>query len=157
MERRAYRIAKFGSWERSQDLDAQVAANGVKEGVAFAFDKMTRTPNTLDSHRLIWLAERFAVQDSVVEALFRGYFEEGLDLSDRATLVNIARDGGIPVADAERLLAGDEGQAEVYCEEDRYKSLGVNGVPTFFFNGTFAFSGAGAPEMLADGIRRAMG
>src|SRR5436305_9240 len=38
MDRRAYRTAKFGSWERSQVLDAQVAAVGAQEGLVFAFE-----------------------------------------------------------------------------------------------------------------------
>ena len=46
----------------------------------FAFDHIERTPNTLDAHRLVGLAERQGVQDAVVEALFRAYFTEGRDI-----------------------------------------------------------------------------
>ena len=56
IDRKEYRIQKFGSWERSLELDARVAAAGRGEGIVFNFDKMARTPNTLDSHRIIWLA-----------------------------------------------------------------------------------------------------
>src|SRR5271167_3449985 len=42
IERRAYRIAKFGSWEQSQTRDAQVAAAGAEEGISFAFGRMIR-------------------------------------------------------------------------------------------------------------------
>ena len=56
VDRRAYRSAKFGSWQHSQALDAQVAAAGRSEGLEFNHDKMERTPNTVDAHRLIWLA-----------------------------------------------------------------------------------------------------
>src|ERR1700687_5585008 len=66
IERRAYRIGKFGSWEQSQARDAQVAAAGAEEGITFAFERMTRTPNTLDAHRVIWLAGQRGVQDAVV-------------------------------------------------------------------------------------------
>ena len=37
MDRRAYRSAKFGSWERSLALDAQVTAAGNEEGIAFDY------------------------------------------------------------------------------------------------------------------------
>jgi 2-polyprenyl-6-methoxyphenol hydroxylase-like FAD-dependent oxidoreductase len=57
MDRKDYRTAKFGSWQRSLALDAQVEAVGATEGIAFAFDKIRRTPNTLDAHRLIRVAE----------------------------------------------------------------------------------------------------
>src|SRR5882757_5504707 len=56
ISRREYRIKKFGSWERSQELDARVIAVGKEEGIDFAFDRIERTPNTVDAHRLIWLA-----------------------------------------------------------------------------------------------------
>jgi len=154
IERRAYRTAKFGSWEDAQARDAQVGSAGAEEGITFAFDRMTRTPNTLDAHRLIWLAQQFDVQHAVVERLFRGYFEEGLDLNDRTVMVRLAAESGVAALEAERLLAGDDGRADVLREEAKYKSLGVSGVPTFFFNGQSGFSGAVAPAMLADAIRR---
>jgi DSBA-like thioredoxin domain len=47
MNRKEYRTTKFGSWERSLELDAQVTAAGKEEGITFAFDKIIRTPNTL--------------------------------------------------------------------------------------------------------------
>ena len=71
VSRSEYRTKKFGSWERSQELDARVVAVGQSEGIHFAFDRIERTPNTLDAHRLVGLAERQGVQDAVVEALFR--------------------------------------------------------------------------------------
>jgi len=154
IERRAYRTAKFGSWEQSQALDAKLATAGADESIVFAFDRMARTPNTLDAHRLIWLAGKLGVQDAVVERMFQGYFEEGLDLNDRQVLVRLAVEAGIPAAAAERLRAGDEGTADVLREEVRYKSLGVSGVPSFFVNGAAVISGAVAPAMLADALRQ---
>src|SRR5476651_1289790 len=49
ISRRDYRTKKFGSWERSLELDARVAASGQAEGIHFAFDRIERTPNTLDA------------------------------------------------------------------------------------------------------------
>jgi predicted DsbA family dithiol-disulfide isomerase len=51
ISRREYRIKKFGSWERSQELDAKVVAGGKEEGIDFAFDRIERTPNTLRANR----------------------------------------------------------------------------------------------------------
>jgi predicted DsbA family dithiol-disulfide isomerase len=70
------------------------------EGTTSAFDRMRRTPNTLDAHRLLWLAGRLGGQDGVAELLFKGYFTQGLDLNDRPTLVTLATAGGIPTAEA---------------------------------------------------------
>src|ERR1700687_1222376 len=48
ISRKEYRTKKFGSWERSQELDAQMVAVGKEDGIDFAFDRIERTPNTLD-------------------------------------------------------------------------------------------------------------
>ena len=52
ISRREYRTQKFGSRERSQELDARVIVVGKEEGIDFACDRIERTPNTLDAHRL---------------------------------------------------------------------------------------------------------
>src|SRR5262245_56461429 len=64
ISRREYRSRKFGSWERSLELDARVAAVGEAEGIPFAFDRIERTPNTLDAHRLVGLADKQGVQEA---------------------------------------------------------------------------------------------
>src|ERR1700687_5398637 len=89
MNRQEYPTAKCGSWERSLALDAQVAAAGRGEGIPFAFDRIMRTPNTLDAHRLIGLADTEGVQDAVVEAVFRGYFVEGRDIRQNTVLLDV--------------------------------------------------------------------
>ena len=94
ISRREYRTRKFGSWERSLELDAKVVAAGKAEGIHFAFDRIERTPNTLDAHRLIWLADKEGIQDAVVEALFRAYFTEGRDISKRQTLIDVVAEAG---------------------------------------------------------------
>ena len=95
ISRKEYRIRKFGSWERSLELDAKVVAVGETEGIHFAFDRIERTPNTVDAHRLIWLADQQGCQDAVVEALFRAYFTEGRDISNRQTLIDVVAEAGL--------------------------------------------------------------
>jgi predicted DsbA family dithiol-disulfide isomerase len=142
VDRRAYRSAKFGSWQRSQALDAQVAAAGRSEGLVFNRDKMERTPNTIDAHRLIRLAGQQSKQDVVVEGLFAAYFNEGRDIGDPTVLVDIGAAAGLDRARVLAMLASDEGQAEVRSELQRAVNLRVSGVPTVLVNGVPLFSGA---------------
>src|SRR5580692_3801347 len=109
ISRREYRIRKFGSWERSSALDAHVAAAGATEGIQFAFDRIERTPNTLDAHRLIWVADQQGVQDVVVEALFRAYFTDGRDISNRQRLIDVVAEAGLDRHWADSVLNSDEG------------------------------------------------
>src|ERR1035438_1566159 len=104
ISRRDYRIKKFGSWERSQELDAKVVAVGEEEGIHFAFDRIERTPNTLDAHRLIWLADQQDNQEAVVEALFVAYFTNGRDVSSRQALLDVVARAGLDQHRAEAVL-----------------------------------------------------
>ena len=146
VERRAYRVRKFGSWERSLELDAQVGRAFAGEGLAFHAEKMTRTPNTFDAHRLIWLAGEKGVQDAVVEALFRAYFTDGRDISDRGTLLDVVVGAGLKRDRAEAELNSEDTLASIRAEEGEARRLGVQGVPFFVINDELALSGAQPPE-----------
>src|SRR4029077_5091722 len=87
--RREYRIAKFGSAEVSARLESRVVDAGAQEGIHFQFDRIERTPNTFDAHRLIWLAARESLQDAVVENLFHAYFIEGRNVGDHDVLRDV--------------------------------------------------------------------
>ncbi len=148
MDRVAYRSRKFGSWEYSQQLDAQVTAAAAQAGLMMRHDLMKRTPNTFNAHRLIWLAEQEGVQDAVVEGLFSAYFVEGRDVGDTGVLADLATVAGIDRARASVFLAGTEGAAEVAAAEAASKRGGMNGVPTFVINGHPTFSGALRAELM---------
>jgi predicted DsbA family dithiol-disulfide isomerase len=155
IDRKTYRIEKFGSWERSQELDARVAAAGEDVGIAFHFERQSRTPNTLDAHRVIWLAGERGVQGAAVEALFLAYFTDGRDLSDRVTLAEIAAGAGLDRAEADELLSGDKGLDVVEAGEERARRLGVSGVPFFVINGRVALPGAQPPELFRQAFGQA--
>ena len=156
VERDAYRAAKFGSLERSRELDAQVAAAGAAAGLEFRFDRQRRTPNTVDAHRLIRRAGEAGppAQDAVVEALFRAYFVEGRDIGDAAVLAEAAAEAGLEGAAA--FLASGGGEAEVREEDAGFRRLGISGVPSFALAGHVLFSGAVPAERMAEAFRRAL-
>jgi predicted DsbA family dithiol-disulfide isomerase len=148
--RAEYRKAKFGSLERARGLDARVAAEGAGEGIAFAFEKMERTPNTVAAHELIDLAQKQGRAAPVVDALFKAYFEEARDIGDAAVLAEIAAGAGV---------AGWPQQADARTvaelEED-VRNLGISAVPTFILGRKVGVSGAHPPEALAQAIQEAL-
>ena len=144
MPRAEYRKAKFGSIERSRQLDSRVIAEGRLEGIHFAFDKIERTPNTSAAHRLIAMAPD---QNRVVERLFRAYFEEAKDIGDPEVLALIAAQCGVH---------GWPGQAaDVSALEEEVRAMGISAVPTFIFERRSGVSGAYPAETLAQAIREA--
>ncbi len=131
ISRREYRIKKFGSWERSLELDGKVVAVGKEEGIHFAFDRIERTPNTLDAHRLIWLADKDGVQNTVVEALFRAYFTDGRDISNRQALIDVVAEAGLDRHRAEAVQESDDGQEAIKEAGEQTRRFRVDGVPFF--------------------------
>lgn len=135
----------------SQQLEAHVAAAGAEEGLEFRFDRIKRTPNTLEAHRLIWFAGREQaqsepnlrnMQNAVAENLFRAYFIGGEDVGDTEVLKRIGAERSLDTRRLEELFALGIGTEELTVEEGEARARGVTGVPTFFVNGEPITSGA---------------
>lgn len=156
VDRVSYRTQKFGSWERSQALDADVAAAGKRVGINFRHDLMTRTPNSFQAHRLILLAGHDELQNAVVDALFKAYFTEGRNVGETSVLVEIAAEAGLDAERVLKFLHSNVGADEIRSQEQSAMNAEISGVPTFILNGEVIFSGAVGPEAMANYFRKAI-
>jgi len=147
--RAEYRKAKFGSLERSKQLDARVIAEGKGEGIDFAFERMERQPNTTQAHRLIALAQQEGRGNEVVNALFNAHFEQARYIGDPKVLADIAAQCGVK--------GWPEKAADVSGLEDDVRGMGISAVPTFIFERKSGIAGAHPAEQLAEAMRRAAG
>lgn len=154
VDRREYMERKFGSGEKIAGIHAHITAEGEKEGIAFRFDLIRRTPNTMDAHRLIGWAAPAGVQDTLVEALFAGFFIEGRDIGDHAVLADIAGACGMDGATVAARLASDEDADMVRQTVARAREFGVTGVPCFILAERLALPGAQDPETIARYMQR---
>jgi predicted DsbA family dithiol-disulfide isomerase len=152
MDRTAYLEAKFGSLDTFKEMEEGLLEAGRGEQLLFAFEKIARTPNTFQAHRLIWYAGNEGCQDAVVEQLFQGYFEEGLNIGSVAVLVELASRAGLK---AERFLASEEGIGEVKTDELVGHRLGIRGVPYFMLDKTYGISGAQPVDVFVSAIGKA--
>ena len=155
MDRRAYLDAKFGGAEARRAMEERVAKAGEADGIVFAFDRIERTPNTFEAHRLMWFAQQHRKQDDLAEALFHAYFSEGRDIGDGQTLIDIAAEIGLDRDEARQFLASDQGVEEVRAEEAAGHRLGIRGVPYFVLNGTYAISGAQPLDSFVSALQKA--
>jgi len=153
-DRVAYRAVKFGSAERARELDERVASAAAGVGLSFRQDLMLRTPNTLDAHRLIWLAGKEGVQDAVMEAVFAAYFTRGHDIGDSAVLADCAAEAGMDRASVAEFLAGNVAANEMLAADRAAREASVNGVPAFFLDGYNLFSGAMPADTMAEALRK---
>jgi predicted DsbA family dithiol-disulfide isomerase len=147
MPRAEYRKAKFGSLERSRQLDARVIDEGKTESIDFAFDRIERTPNTVAAHKLIQTAQQVDLGNFIVDALFRAYFEEARDIGDPQVLAHIAAKHGVK--------GWPDKASDVSALEDEVRAMGITAVPTFIFDRRSGISGAYPAETLAAAIKEA--
>ncbi len=155
VDRQQYRVAKFGSLERSKQMDQRITETAATVGIEFHLDRLTRTPNTLNAHRLIRFAGQKGVQDDVVEALFFEYFCNGADIGQPDILGAIGDRGGLAADEVLAMLASDEGKREVLAGDQMARRCGIQGVPSFALQGHVLFSGAVPAEEMAQTFRRA--
>jgi predicted DsbA family dithiol-disulfide isomerase len=156
LDRAAYMVAKFGADAKLEEAYRAIAAEGVKEDIAFDWAAIIKRPNTINSHRLIRWAEAQGVQDDVVERLFIAYFENGEDIGDIRVLADIADLCGMDGADIADLLETDTDTALVEREDKLAREMGVTGVPAMIFGNKIAVSGAREAEVLAMVIDKAL-
>ena len=156
MDRQTAIAAKFGSLERARELYQRIATTGRELAIPFDFDAIPRTPNTINSHRLIrWAGELGAAQqNTLVEALFRRFFIDGEDIGDNQILIAAAAEAGLDAKRiADRLLT-DQDIQETLAEEAEARQLGVQGVPFFIVDGQLGISGAQPPEVFLNAFEQ---
>jgi predicted DsbA family dithiol-disulfide isomerase len=121
-------------WQNESDATAQQAAasQAAKDvGLSFAWDRITRIPNTRDAHRLVRHATLYGVEMKLVERLFQAYFCEGADIGNRAVLSGVAETCGIESHFSEALLASEEDALAIEEELAKTRLLALPNVPCF--------------------------
>ncbi|HEY5692586.1 MAG TPA: DsbA family oxidoreductase [Cyclobacteriaceae bacterium] len=150
---KAYLTAKFGGEARYRELTENVAEVAATEGLTFKYENQTKSPNSKNAHRLIWLAKTEGCQPAVKEALLKAYFEDGVDLTVDENLINLVAAAGLNKTKAETLLDSDEGTVEVEYLEQLNHQRGISGVPFYIINNKYGISGAQLPENFVSAFR----
>lgn len=143
---RAWLAERYGP--QSVAMDARVTELGKGEGIDFDFDAALHV-NTFLGHRLLHLAETEygpAVQGVMKEQLLTAHFSQGVDVGDRAQLVELAVAAGLDRDRVAGYLAGDEGADAVRAQLAEGREIGISAVPTFVFEGRWAVQGGQEAE-----------
>jgi predicted DsbA family dithiol-disulfide isomerase len=154
VDRREYLDAKFGDNPNREAMGVAIREAGESENIFFAFDRIERTPNTLDSHRLIRWAGTAGIQNDLVELIFTAYFEQGRDIGDMDVLAEIAAEAGMDETLVKQLLANGADRELIEREDMLAHKMGISGVPTFIFANKYLVSGAHDPDSLVQLIDR---
>lgn len=145
---------KYGaSPEQSAKNRAMIAARGAEAGFTFHFDDDSRIWNTFDAHRLLHWAQTEGRQRELKKALLAAHFTDGRNPSDRATLVEIAREAGLDADRAAEVLASGRFAAEVRERQAFYRQAGVNAVPAVIVEDKFLISGGQPASVYVEALR----
>ena len=150
LDRRRYLEAKFGGEAGARQIYDRIRDAGAGEGIAFDFDAIATTPNTVDSHRLVKWAGEAGVQDAVVEALFRAYFFDGRNIGDAGVLADVAAACGLDRNTIAARLASDDDRDHVAQAAQQMAAMGITGVPCYIVDRRYAISGAQDPEVFVN-------
>ena len=142
MDRAEYLELKFGGKAGAVRAYGPIVERAEAMGLRIDFAAISRTPNTLDAHRLIHWAGLEGRQGAVVAALFAAYFQQGRDIGAQAVLAEVAASAGLDGAMIAGLLASDADKDEVRARDAHARKSGVTGVPTFIVGGNHVVTGA---------------
>ena len=155
LDRTDYMVRKFGSLERINEAHKRLEEMGSNVGIHFSFGKIKRAVNTLDAHRLIRWAFAAGTQSAVKESLLSLYFEQGVDISNRDVLIEVAGQNGLDTDVARTLLESGTDIDSVQQEIEQIQQIGISGVPFFILAGKYGLSGAQPIDVMARALEKA--
>ena len=140
MDRHAYLHNKFGS--SAAAVYGRIAAAGLESGIAFNFDKITRTPDSRGVHYVLLSAQSNV--ETLSEAFYQAYFIDGKDIGDPDIIAGIIDQSGVDI-DLETVHSA---AIHRQLEQDLFiaRQLQLDGVPYFIFNEQYAVAGAHLSE-----------
>jgi len=130
ISRDKYLQIKFGGKDYATPMYENMKLKAEEAGIIFNLDKIKRTPNTLLSHLLIILSEKFNLQNQIKEKIYKSYFIDGLDIGDINILTNIAKKENI----SEKIFIDFINQENIKMVNSKItlaKKKGISGVPFF--------------------------
>ncbi len=134
---------KYGSSvEQQNDSKQNMTEIGKELGFEFDYFSNMRMVNTFDAHVLLHYAKDFGKQTELKMALTKAFFSDRKDVSDKDILKQALLEVGLNSDEALATLDNDKARSDVRAQQNQWKTMGVNSVPTFVFNRNSAVSGA---------------
>lgn len=134
--------------EQISDSRQLMQAVGLTLGVEINHLRDSRIVNTFRAHQLLTWAATQGLQTELEMALFEAYFAHGRNLNDIEVLKITAGKVGLDPWEAEKVLKEERYRLETRQKEAMWLQRGVQVVPTFVINETFAMSGAQEPDYI---------
>ena len=151
ISREKYLEIKFGGKDYAAPMYENMRLKAKESGLNFNLEKIKKTPNTVLSHLLINLSEKFNLQYKIKEKIFHSYFIDGLDIGDINILINIAKQNNIS-ENAFKDFINEKNIENINSKILVAKEKDISGVP-FFEIGKDFISGAQSSIQLENVIK----
>ena len=151
ISREKYLEIKFGGKDFAAPMYENMRLKAKESEINFNLGKIKKTPNTVLSHLLINLSEKFNLQNEIKEKIYQSYFVDGLDIGDMKILINIAKQNDIP-ENVLKDFINKKNIEEVNAKILVAKEKNISGVP-FFEIGKDFISGAQSSIQLESVIK----
>jgi len=151
ISREKYLEIKFGGKDFAAPMYENMRLKAKESGMNFNLEKIKKTPNTVLSHLLINLSEKFNLQNEIKEKIYQSYFINGLDIGDINILIDIAKQNNIS-ENAFKDFINEKNIENVNSKILVAKEKDISGVP-FFEIGKDFISGAQSSIQLENVIK----
>lgn len=146
----------LGSQDAVDETERTLIDLGKQEDIEFDFSAITKEPNSLDAHRVVYWAaqDKEKTQEKLIDELFSRFFEQGQNIGDRAVLVDAAKSVGMRGDVVDKLLQTSTDKDTIKQDSAHSYYIGVRGVPSFILDQKYVVMGAQPTEVLADTIEQ---
>ena len=146
MDRRKYLVTKFGNQKKTIETYTPIINKFQENNIDHDLSKILKTPNTMNSNLLIHWGQLENKANQIVENLFIAYFYKGTDLGNKNHLIKIAKESGLTKKLSTRLFENEKDINSIQETENKYRRIGVTGIPTFILNNEYVIPGAQTKE-----------
>jgi predicted DsbA family dithiol-disulfide isomerase len=146
---------RFGSAEALAHRRARIQEAGRGIVPQFEFDRIERMPNSLAAHRLLDYARQHgsvAQVETLLERLFKAYFNEGQDIGSPAVLLALAQEVIKDCPQLDAWLADPAGRRKLLA---RHGPVDIGGVPALHVAGRSTLGGVTSVDYLHSWLAQA--
>ena len=138
---------EVGKASSLKQVKQELLASAEELGLSFNLRGIKRIPQTRSMHRALMNLESSQAW-LMKERLFRAYFMEGVDLSDKSVLEELFHHENLPFVEIQ-----DEKLADILSEN---RSNGFSAVPTFILNHDITITGAQPVDRWVNYLRKTL-
>ncbi|NMG11389.1 DsbA family oxidoreductase [Brasilonema sp. UFV-L1] len=137
-----------------EKLFDHVQSIGHATGVKLDFNKIRLAVNSILSHQLITLAPD-DIKNDVVQAVYKAYFENGLNLGDLDVIVAIGTEVGMNSTELRLQLNSNTALNAVLSESTFARLNGITSVPYYIINNKVRIDGSHSQQVFLQALNRA--